>query len=140
MKRFRILLFVSFFLIISQSVSVINGLVKPKPHRRSSLASFYDLKTNRTYRPPIVSFGEEDELRQAGTPATTGNGFNRRCDCKMTDNRNVCSCCAGLKLPRIRFQREVCTRFQYNLSQRNQMLMDVTMNGNAVGSQTFNCK
>lgn len=143
MRKCRTLLFVCpiLILLIVQTVSVINGLVHQKLHRRNTLAYFYDPTTNRTLKPPTVSFGEEHELRQAA-PAAPGNGFGRRCDCKMSDNRmaNVCSCCAGLKLPRIRFQREVCTRFQYNLSQRNQMLMDVTMNGSPVASQTFNCK
>lgn len=127
--------------ILCQVLCVINGLVKhqkvtknQKPHH---LAYFYDSQTNRTLRPPVVSFeGESYDLKQLRPT------FGRRCECKESANRqaNVCSCCAGLKLPRIKFQREMCTRFQYNQSKRNQMLMDVTMNGNAVASQTFNCK
>lgn len=148
MTRLRIFLVltVSLLLLLCQSVSVAKKSGKRnKPHH---LAYFYDIKTNRTLKPPFVSFTNEDEeyavrkVTAATTPAPVRPQFGRRCDCKPSANRmsNVCSCCAGLKLPRIRFQREMCTRFQYNLSQRNQMLMDVTMDGNPVASQTFNCE
>lgn len=127
-------------LLVVHKISVINGRVNynnHRPHRKPTLAYFYDVRTNRTIVPPTVSFETENELFREAAP----RGFGRRCDCKMSANRmaNVCSCCAGLTLPRIKFQREMCTRFQYNLSQRNQMLMDVTMNGNPIASQTF-CK
>lgn len=129
MKNLRIPLPLITLLVLIQTVTVINGLVS-----RKQLAYFYDHKTNRTLKPPIVSYDEESELKDLN------RGFGRRCDCKQTARANVCSCCAGLKLPRIKFQREMCTRFQYNLNERTQVLMDVTMNGNSVGSQTFNCK
>lgn len=134
MNQLRILTILLIVVITIQIVDSGGGRKKPK--RRNSLAYFYDPKTNRTIRPPIVSYDVEYELKDLQ------RGFGRRCDCKPSDNRraNVCSCCAGLTLPRIKFQREMCTRFQYSLSQRNQMLMDVTMNGNPIASQTFNCK
>lgn len=129
MKSLRTLFSLITILILIEIVSVINGRVSHK-----QLAYFYDHKTNRTLKPPIVSYDEENELKDLN------RGFGRRCDCKQTARANVCSCCAGLKLPRIKFQREMCTRFQYNLNERTQVLMDVTMNGNSVGSQTFNCR
>lgn len=132
----KIKIFLGVILLIIREISVTDGrwTSSSRPHRKHSLAYFYDTQTNRTILPPITSFDERNELRDA-----VPRGFGRRCDCKMSDNRmaNVCSCCAGLTLPRIKFQREMCTRFQYNLSKRNQMLMDVTMNGNPIASQTF---
>lgn len=139
MKSFKILRWLTLCLVICQTVSQkssASATNKSKLKRPHHLAYFYDPKTNRTIKPPTVSFGADGQLKQT---APTGPNFGRRCDCKQTGISNVCSCCAGIKLPRIRFQREMCTKFQYNLSQRNQMLMDVTMNGNTVASQMFNC-
>lgn len=143
MVRFRILLVATVFLIISASVSVIDGSSKKKTNKKPHhLAYFYDLKTNRTLKPPLVSFEDEEEyqLKAAAPIPVKPNrpNFGRRCDCQQNRMANVCTCCAGLTLPRIGFQREMCARFQYN--QRNQMLMDVTMNGNSIAQQTVNGK
>lgn len=104
------------------------------------LVAFYDVATNKTILPPFTSPANEPAYQVKGL----ARGFGRKCDCHVTGSgsrmSNVCSCCAGLTLPRLKVQREMCTRFQYNLAQRNQMVMDVTMNGRPIGSNTYNRK
>ncbi|XP_055680893.1 uncharacterized protein LOC129788676 [Lutzomyia longipalpis] len=78
---------------------------------------FYTLKSNGT---------SDVSLARARRPA------EKNCICTTTQ----CDCCAGLKLPRLKVNRQICTKMNYN-RHTSLLRMGVIMNGKEVAQRTI---
>ncbi|XP_058448119.1 uncharacterized protein LOC131428298 [Malaya genurostris] len=91
--------------------------------------SFYDLRTNKTFSYPIVSFGPEDDRTRNEQPV--GN----TCYCQGL----LCGCCMGMKIDQLNFNQHFCTNLAYE-PYEFAINVQVLMNQSSIYQNSFSAK
>ncbi|XP_062539665.1 uncharacterized protein LOC134207780 [Armigeres subalbatus] len=96
--------------------------------------SFFDPKTNRTYKHPVVSFAtpgylenNEDRPRQ--------EVYGNQCQCEGLR----CGCCMGMKIRQLSFNQHFCTNLEYD-PYDFAISVDVLMNDSSIFHNSISAK